>query len=530
MLLCFFDPESIATEASSFFHPSPILKTMPLLNDAPICRRSVHFGVAPVPNLCVELRGYDADAVETEASGLDSATAPVSEGHAWRRWEKNEAEPSFLQLQRTGKSDGSFAFVTPESGLVLVLAAYFPGLDYPTAVRVFRAGPDSSSSRSSDQTQRTPIGEAGGDEASSALPSASTLDVDSGRLQVHIDLAGGTHAPDVLWSAAARENDQSPCARSEALSRSSGSRATGFTGSSGVVMEVDDAAAAPAAAAAAYGIDRIGQARAALEVAGGVFLEASVSFCFFLSSGLEAARKKVREHALAWFSSTECSSVFAHVSTELSIRFGQISTQTFPAWLEEVCTPLWYWLERHSPVDLGAWWAVWWVKVVGIAIFLGVLQQAIIFVHHCLRAKATATAIHEADEDTVRGRLGSPSPPPSPRQVQTGLASGVVGTFRSSDGRVSQLDFREFGRPEEPATVVRKRRGILGAVWGSNSSSSRKTKEERGANKARPEEEADDFSYMFRALSQPSCSLPGAADEGCDGTTSSVVVVTQQSW
>lgn len=533
----------------------------------------MHFGVVPVPNLCVELRGYDATATEeTSASASTSgpahsgngddgvATASVTAGHNWHGW--GEAKPRFLQLQRTGESDGSFAFVTPSSGMLLVVAAYPHGGENPI-VRVF---PDETSA---------------GQGASGVGGGASAFGADSGRVQMHIDLSEGTHASEVLWSAAAREKDQSPCARHEAT-------AAMASGSLGAAMGGDKGAAAAAARentppaeqrrswslgeelsqiyhGGGGGGGTVGdQAKMALtallhssrryvgELGAGLW-EAKAAVCTLLRSGLQAAGRHAHQSALAvstaaekWFRTMDLSSRLAQLSptmttaaTGLSSWFWQRSTsamQQVSAWFGEApCTGFVSWLEQRSPVDLRAWWAVWWARVGVIALFLCTLQEVFVFVHRYFEAAAVVA-------DSADRRC-----PGSPRQDQdqepaAGTSGTLVGTFHSSNGRVSQIDLGKFGRPEEPATTGRKERGrgILSAFRGSSGrggdggggsrSTSKRADEMKGGN----QEEADAFSSMFRALSQPSCGVTGTGSMGEQkvggGATSNVVVVTQQSW
>lgn len=198
--------------------------------------------------------------------------------------------------------------------------------------------------------------------------------------------------------------------------------------------------------------------------------------------------------------------------------FQQRSTPpSFSAWCGESCTRLLSWLEQQSSMDLKAWWAVGWVRVGAMALFLGMLQGAFVLVRKSFRAAAGF------DVGVDDGRC-----PDAPRHFQdsSGTASTLVGTFHGSDGSVCQLDLGKLGLPEEPAAFERKKRGVLGAAWGSGRS--KQTDDVSGAIQV----EADEFSSMFRALSQASCSVTGFADEGegSGGATSSVVVVTQQTW
>lgn len=159
----------------------------------------MHIGAESVPNICVELRGYAAgEGPDEKCAFRDVGTnTPSMAGCSSNgSWDPSDAPPKFRQMQRTGDPAGSFAFVTPESGLVLVLAAYSHGGDYPTAVRFLqhRAGDGSTATAEQHRRHVTP-------------------GVESGRLEVRINLSESTDMPELLsWSASARENDHSPCA------------------------------------------------------------------------------------------------------------------------------------------------------------------------------------------------------------------------------------------------------------------------------------------------------------------------------
>lgn len=537
--------------------------------------RSVHFGVVPVPNLCVELRGYDPTAVE-EASASASAsasptastsvpmhpsngegvaTASVTPGHGWHGW--REGKPSFLELQRTGGSDGSFVFVTPESGMLLVLAAYPRGGENPV-VRVF---PDDHVPRGQGATsdQRTARTASGGE--------VSAFGADSGRVHMHIDLSEGTQAPEVPWltsasSAADRGKDRSPCARHEA------------TGSLGAAKGDNDEGAASAAGEKASSARQHGGwsrgeelSRLNRGIGGGGdindpataavtkfllssrryfgelvsdLLEASAAACALGRSGLETAGQRVHQSALAastsaieWFGT--CTSV------ELSGRLALFSPTTMltswhwqrsapahsSAWFGEAATQVTSWLEQLRAADLRAWWTVWWVRVGAIAWFLGLLQEVFVFAHKRFKSAARVEV-----EIAVNDHQCSDSPRRD--QDSAGTISTLVGTFRSSDGTVCQLDFGKLGHPEEPATFEKKRVGVLGAAWGRRSGSgtggSKLADDIGGGSQEQGQEETDEFSSMFRALSQTSCSVTGFKDEIDGGAASNVVVLTQQSW
>ena len=161
--------------------------------------RSVHIGVEPVRNVCVELRGYKiGEGPEEKCTLRDGGTKTPSmaecSSSSW--WDRNEAPPKFLQMQRTDDPSGSFAFVTPESGMILSLAVYSHGGDYPTAVRFLQHHTGDASTAAAEQ-HRWHV----------------SPGVESGKLEVRINLAEGTDMPELLsWSATARENDNSPCA------------------------------------------------------------------------------------------------------------------------------------------------------------------------------------------------------------------------------------------------------------------------------------------------------------------------------
>lgn len=180
--------------------------------------RSVYFGEdVPVRNLCVELRGYKT------GEGPDENCAFRYGGAAgcssW--WDPSLAPPRFRQLQRTDSLSGSFAFVTQESGMDLMLAAYSHGGDYPTSVHFLQRqhhGTDDGSTLSGAAHGR--LQDRHGDVSTSrgveqdADRRHETYGIESGRLEVRINLAEqtGIVAELSMWSATARENDHSPCA------------------------------------------------------------------------------------------------------------------------------------------------------------------------------------------------------------------------------------------------------------------------------------------------------------------------------
>lgn len=570
----------------------------------------MHFGVVPVPNLCVELRGYDAAAVEgSSPSSSTPAASTAGATHAWPDW--GEQEPRFLQLQRTGQSDGSFVFVTPDTEkITLVLAAYSNGGDHPDVIRYAFPPEDGPSSRSGgDKITATAAQE---EEFARGETVSSAFGVDSGRLQMHIDLAregrgGGMHAPEMLWSAASRENDQSPCARREqavsSSSSSSGGAATrvadeagdaqqapapsppptldvpsklGGGGGGGMQQDNDPPPAAATVTrdeepsstqqhvggwpkfsaevgrvyhASGFG-DKVDQSATALtallqssywnfvQQLGTGLWETSAAVCDFLRSWLGAAGHRVHESALArsaWSSMMELPSRFAQVSRELSSWFEQGSRQ-FSAWFGETSTLLFAWLELQSPVDLRAWWSVWWAKVGAVALVLGMLQQMFAFIYKCCSSSSSTEVVDPEDEGVVDDHRRRCCESPCQEEPASVMTSSMVGTFHGSDGRVSQLEIAKFGRPEESATTDEKKRkrSIFGAMWGSSSSSreSNMRAEEDINGGSREQEEGDDgFSSMFRALSQPSCTVMGSNEvDGVGGGASNVVVVTQQSW
>lgn len=177
--------------------------------------RSVHFGVEPVPNLCVELRGYNAGEGPDENCAFPNGgvNTPSTTGcSSW--WDPREAPPKFQQMQRTDDPGGSFAFVTPESGMVLIFAAYAHGGDYPTTVRFLQHRADDGSTGAAAQQHRRHV----------------TPGVESGRLEVRINLSERTGVAELLsWSASARENDHSPCALGKAVGVNDGSAIWGGT-------------------------------------------------------------------------------------------------------------------------------------------------------------------------------------------------------------------------------------------------------------------------------------------------------------
>ncbi|CAN0233700.1 unnamed protein product, partial [Ectocarpus sp. 8 AP-2014] len=403
------------------------------VNEGLLVTGSVHFGVVAVPNLCVELRGYDAGdaaALRTSTGGMATTAATVAvESGTWRDW--HGAEARFSQLQRTGGPEGSFAFVTPESGVVLVLAAYSEGGDYPAAVRVFADG----------------LGSIGGGRG-----------VESGRVQVHIDLleGGRSHAPEALWSqAAAREKDRSPCARAEAKSK--GNNDLPASDSSGSVEGDDDGGAVAQAALSALDVPYLagfaGETLAHAKVGLTALIlsscsklgrlaadlwETSVAVGDVLRLAMKKAGRYVQESALlvnspAWF---------AQGLSELSSWFEQNSTRF---WWEEASTQISRWSGQRTPEEL---WVTWWVRVGGIALSLGLLQQVLVFICRCFgRAEGPRKdPVGDDDEEGFGARGNEP----------IGEADAMVGTFYGQDGKVSRLEIARFDRPEQPATVERR--------------------------------------------------------------------------
>lgn len=616
-----------------------------------------------MPNLCVELRGYYAPPAAEEAAASASGSAPASAsssstsgpphpgttgnngdgngaaataasvttaGHSgiWRGWGEEgeeQGKPRFLETQRTGETDGSFLFVTPESGVVLVLAAYPPhsGEENPVVRVVFpddgshsRGGGKEYASSFSDRGagRRAGGGGGGGGEA-------SAFGADSGRVLIHIDLSeeeGWAHAPEVLlWSAsssaaARRGKDRSPCARHEEaaveeargrgrLEAARGDDAAAAAGEAGpsarqrgrwALGDNDDHGGGSGGDG-----DKVDQAVAALtallrssrrylgELGSGCW-GASAAVYALLRSGLEAAAaaagQRVLQSALA--ASKAASEWFGTGSTQFSNRLALFSPtpvlslisrlllrQRWPAWTDfskwwsgdashphtrprpafaRVVSWLEHELEQRGPVDvnLRAWWSVWWVRVGGIALALGLLQEVFAFIYKYFRPAAAAAAV----EDVVDDRRCSGSPRHSQSQTRgqdsvgtiSTLGGPLVGTLYSSDGKVRRVDLgKKLGQPEEPATAERKERkrrgGVFGAAWGRSSSSNDNSGRSKladdigGGSREQEGDEADEFSSMFRALSQTSCTVTDE-DEivggGGGGASSNVVVVTQQSW
>lgn len=158
----------------------------------PALSRSVHHGAVPIPNLCIELRGYKVEIIPNGSDGFLDKICPSRPAGGWSSITK--AQPDFLRLQRTEDPDGSFAFVTPEGGMILVLAVFLRGGDYSTPVRSF---PDHVQDEKAPQKE-TDIWR-------------STTASGSGRVEMHINLAGSMRTPEVFWGVSARLNDHSPC-------------------------------------------------------------------------------------------------------------------------------------------------------------------------------------------------------------------------------------------------------------------------------------------------------------------------------
>lgn len=152
-------------------------------------QRFVRFEGISVPGLCIELREYRIEDPEVSnvGSSNDDMTMILS------RWGDTKMANS-LQLHRTG-SDGSFAFVAPESNMPrnLYLGFYSQGGDYPTVVR--------SCSGHSNQGRKGQM-----------VNKSFSVWRASGRVELNIDLADELEAAELLWDSPARENDHSPCA------------------------------------------------------------------------------------------------------------------------------------------------------------------------------------------------------------------------------------------------------------------------------------------------------------------------------
>lgn len=168
----------------------------------------------PVPNLCVELRGYLAgEGPDQKCAFQDGGAAGCS---SW--WDPSEAPPKFQQLQRTDDPGGSFAFVTPASGMVLILAEYSHGGDYPTSVRFLQhqhPHTDDGPTSGGGAQDRWQHHRGDGSTLRGAQDRRHEMyGVDSGRMEVRINLSEGTDIkPEMLlWSVTARESDHSPCA------------------------------------------------------------------------------------------------------------------------------------------------------------------------------------------------------------------------------------------------------------------------------------------------------------------------------
>lgn len=159
-------------------------------------------------NMCAEIRGYShhhAQAQEPPLSLLDDykhktpVAEPVAIDSAKQWWNSVTQQPQFAQLQRTQNPSGSFTFVTPERGMILLIAAYAHGGDFPTAVRFV------SHTRGIHNDDHY-----GG----TVFPGAA---FHSGKVEIHVDLREDRlEAQGLPWSWSARENDNSPCARNEA--------------------------------------------------------------------------------------------------------------------------------------------------------------------------------------------------------------------------------------------------------------------------------------------------------------------------
>ncbi|CAM9881860.1 unnamed protein product [Ectocarpus sp. 4 AP-2014] len=474
------------------------------VNEGLLVTGSVHFGVVAIPNLCVELRGYDAGdaaALRTSTGGVGTATASFAvESDTWRDW--HGAEARFSQLQRTRGPEGSFAFVTPDSEVVLVLAAYSEGGDYPAALRVFPDG----------------LGSSGGGRG-----------VGSGRVQVHIDLleGGRSHAPEALLSqAAARENDRSPCARAEAKSKGNSDHPA--SDSSGPVEGDGDGGAVAQEALLALDVpylagsagETLAHARVALtalllfscsklgRLAADLW-ETRVAVGDVLRLAMKKAGRYVQESALlvnspAWF---------AQGLSELSSWFEQNSTRF---WWEEASTQISSWSGQRTSEEL---WTTWWVRVGSIALSLGLVQQVFVFICRCFGREEDPREepVGDDDDEGFGARGNEP----------ISEADAMVGTFYGQDGKVSRLEIKRFDRPGQPVTVER-RGGVLSGVFGRSSRNRSRTASVDGVSNGK-ETEADGFSSMFRALSQPACSTMGPVEGGAEGA-SQVIVVTQRSW
>ncbi|CAM9929464.1 unnamed protein product [Ectocarpus sp. 12 AP-2014] len=205
---------------------------------------------------------------------------------------------------------------------------------------------------------------------------------------------------------------------------------------------------------------------------------------------------------------------FAQGLSDLSSWFEQNSTRF---WWEEASTRISRWSGQRTPEGL---WATWWVRVGGIALSLGLVQQVFVFICRCFGREEGPREEPVGDDDDDEG-LGARGNEPISE------ADAMVGTFYGQDGKVSRLEIARFDRPEQPVTAERKG-GVLSAVFGRRNTNRSTTASVDEVSNGK-ETEADEFSSMFRALSQPACSTMGPVEGGAE-VASQVIVVTQRSW
>lgn len=443
--------------------PKPTYRDLASLRSAHV--RSVLYRDVPVPNLCVELRGYEAGHTPEDGAPGDSGftTDDVAGNRGWG-WPDRE-RPRSIQLQRTNSKDGSFAFVTPESDLVLVLAVYSHGGDYPSAIRS--------------------VLHRGGYEVEKWEGAQETMGVGSGRLEMHVRLAGHLEAPEVVWDPPARENDHSPCTRKEVT------RTATFT-TEGAPTSPSLVAAPPSLLLGRRHSTTSGtEQRSKQDIHDGLPSEP----CTAHTSALDCADD---------LNQTETTRVTPTILLLQSScwNYGQHGAglwdmtgvcEMFHSAPETDCA-----LERPSLLPLNAIWmalceplvregATWWA----IRVALGLGSLALYGLCACHK-DAGLRNTHPWTKSAVdqRGRGGHTDNPADRSSIPT-----TIGTTRSPNGGISQTGIA-VSQVDEPkgltSTTGRNTRKFRGSV-------------KREEMKTAHIEEVDEFVSMFIALGRPGC-------------------------
>lgn len=160
----------------------------------------VHVAGVPAPNMCVELRGYHATQIGAGYPSVSDYPAALDRAllHTW--WNSGKNQPQFTHLQRTESSSGSFTVVSPDRALLLAVAVYAHGGDFPTSIRTVGSRIEEGGEAGATARMTRNFGDGG---------------IHSGRIYVGIELDEQIEAQGLPWDPFARSHDHSPCARKE---------------------------------------------------------------------------------------------------------------------------------------------------------------------------------------------------------------------------------------------------------------------------------------------------------------------------